>query len=142
MKTLEKAEMLERNKVGRVLAESAILNVIDHPFLANLWGTIATKTHLHFLMEFCYGGELYALLTSQPGKRFPEGHVQFYGAEVTPLLRIPLCFLSVLSHEEVLLRGACIQRGQSFVQSMPFSLKTILLRQYVPHIYQVNILLL
>lgn len=87
MKTLEKAEMLERNKVGRVLAESAILNVIDHPFLANLWGTIATKTHLHFLMEFCYGGELYALLTSQPGKRFPEGHVQFYGAEVLAALR-------------------------------------------------------
>ena len=51
MKTLEKSEMLERNKVQRVLAEAAILNAIDHPFLASLWGTIVTKTHLHFLME-------------------------------------------------------------------------------------------
>lgn len=55
---------------------------MDHPFLASLWGTIATKTHLHFLMEVCAGGELYALLTSQPGKRFPESQMQFYAAEV------------------------------------------------------------
>lgn len=54
MKTLEKGEMLERNKVQRVLAEAAILNAIDHPFLASLWGTIVTKTHLHFLMEVCF----------------------------------------------------------------------------------------
>ena len=51
MKTLEKAEMIERNKVQRVLAEAAILGAVDHPFLASLWGTIVTKTHLHFLME-------------------------------------------------------------------------------------------
>jgi hypothetical protein len=51
MKTLEKAEMLERNKVMRVLTEAAILNAVDHPFLACLYGTITTDTHLHFLMQ-------------------------------------------------------------------------------------------
>lgn len=87
MKTLEKAEMMERNKVQRVLAEAAILAKVDHPFLASLWGTIQTKTHLHFLMEVCHGGELYALLTSQPHKRFPEAQMQFYAAEVSPSSR-------------------------------------------------------
>ena len=82
MKTLEKEEMLERNKVMRVLTEEQILQAIDHPFLASLVGTIETPTHLHFLMEYCEGGELYALLTSKANKRFKESHVRFYGAEV------------------------------------------------------------
>ncbi|CAK0783080.1 hypothetical protein CVIRNUC_006275 [Coccomyxa viridis] len=82
MKTLEKAEMLERNKVMRVLTEARILAAVDHPFLASLYGTIATDTHLHFLMQICEGGELYALLTSQPSKRFKESHVRFYTSEV------------------------------------------------------------
>ena len=53
MKTLEKAEMLERNKVMRVLTEARILAAVDHPFLASLYGTIVTDTHLHFLMQAC-----------------------------------------------------------------------------------------
>lgn len=94
MKTLEKAEMLERNKVMRVLTEARILSAVDHPFLASLYGTIITDTHLHFLMQLCDGGELYALLTSQPSKRFKESHVRFYTAEVV------LSSLSLLSGEK------------------------------------------
>lgn len=91
MKTLEKAEMLERNKVMRVLTEAKILSVVDHPFLASLYGTIVTDTHLHFLMQICEGGELYALLTSQPSKRFKESHVRFYTAEVCVYLVVLQC---------------------------------------------------
>ena len=82
MKTLEKEEMLERNKVMRVLTEEQILQAVDHPFLASLAGTIETPTHLHFLMEFCEGGELYAILTSRPMKRMKESHMRFYCSEV------------------------------------------------------------
>ena len=96
MKTLEKAEMLERNKVMRVLTEARILAAVDHPFLASLYGTVATDTHLHFLMQLCEGGELYALLTSQPSKRFKESHVRFYTSEVghlwgSPSAQTPPC---------------------------------------------------
>ena len=98
MKTLEKAEMLERNKVMRVLTEARILAAVDHPFLASLYGTIATDTHLHFLMQICEGGELYALLTSQPSKRFKESHVRFYTSEVGTHLQRPLCRLHSASH--------------------------------------------
>ena len=66
----------------RVLCEAQILAAVDHPFVASLWGTISTPTHLHFLMEPCAGGELYAVLNSQPHKRFPEATMRFYAAEV------------------------------------------------------------
>jgi serine/threonine protein kinase len=42
LKSLEKREMLERNKVGRVRTEQAILSRVDHPFLATLYGTLQT----------------------------------------------------------------------------------------------------
>ena len=66
----------------RVLCEAQILQAVDHPFLASLWGTISTPTHLHFLMEPCSGGELYAVLNAQPHKRFPEATMRFSAAEV------------------------------------------------------------
>jgi len=95
MKTLEKAEMLERNKVTRVLTEERILGTVDHPFLATLYATIKTESHLHFILEFCEGGELYALLQAQPGKRFKESHMRFYCAEARARSRLgvePLCY--------------------------------------------------
>ena len=30
------------------------------------WASAPADTHLHFLLEYCTGGELYALLNSQP----------------------------------------------------------------------------
>jgi serine/threonine protein kinase len=82
LKSLEKGEMLERNKVGRVRTEERVLGAVDHPFLATCYATLQTDTHLHFLLEYCSGGELYALLNAQPGKRLPEAAVRFYAAEV------------------------------------------------------------
>lgn len=40
MKTLDKFEMQERNKVQRVLTEELILTAVDHPFLPTLYCTI------------------------------------------------------------------------------------------------------
>jgi hypothetical protein len=51
MKTLDKQEMAERNKVQRVLTESHILSLVDHPFLPTVYCTLQTETHLHFVME-------------------------------------------------------------------------------------------
>ena len=82
LKSLEKQEMIDRNKVGRVKSEERILAAVDHPFLTTCYGQLQTDTHLHFLLEYCPGGELYALLNAQPGKRLPESAVKFYAAEV------------------------------------------------------------
>jgi serine/threonine protein kinase len=73
MKTLDKWEMQERNKVQRVLTEESILAMIDHPFLATCYCTLQTDSHLHFVMEYCEGGELYGLLNAQPRKRLKVG---------------------------------------------------------------------
>ncbi len=40
MKTLDKHEMAERNKVQRVLTEAQVLNIVDHPFLPTLYCTL------------------------------------------------------------------------------------------------------
>lgn len=87
MKTLDKAEMLERNKVMRVQTEARVLASADHPFVARLHATLSTPTHLHFVMEHCAGGELYGLLCRQPGKRFAETAARFYAAEVVAALQ-------------------------------------------------------
>nr|AML77908.1 putative LOV domain-containing protein [Chlamydomonas bilatus] len=109
MKTLDKHEMHERNKVQRVLTESHILSVVDHPFLPTVYCTLQTDTHLHFVMEFCDGGELYGLLNSQPKKRLKEAHVRFYAAEVL----LALQYLHLLGYvyrdlkpENILLHGS------------------------------------
>ena len=74
--------------------ERVLWCAVDHPFVASLYGTIQTGTHLHFLMEYCEGGELYGLLTTQPTKRLKEAHMRFYVAEVRasqPSLPCVLC---------------------------------------------------
>lgn len=85
---------------------------VDHPFVASLYGTIQTGTHLHFLMEYCEGGELYGLLTTQPTKRLKEAHMRFYVAEVhlSPCVHGALCCLvvalpSALGHLKVMCLG-------------------------------------
>mmetsp|Transcript_20477 Transcript_20477/g.56774 ORF Transcript_20477/g.56774 Transcript_20477/m.56774 type:complete len:721 (-) Transcript_20477:358-2520(-) len=109
MKSLDKREMIERNKVVRVLTEENILSCVDHPFLGNLYCTLQTPTHLHFVLEICSGGELYALLNAQPRKRLKEAHVRFYVAEVLIALQY-LHLIGVvyrdLKPENILLHGS------------------------------------
>ncbi len=81
MKTLDKWEMQERNKVARVLTEESILGAVDHPFLATCYATLQTDSHLHFVMQYCEGGELYGLLNAQPRKRLREAHVRCEGGQ-------------------------------------------------------------
>lgn len=82
MKTVDKAEILERNKLHRLVTEESILRRCDHPFLATLYCTVQSEHYLHFVMEYCPGGELYKLLYAQKGNRFAEPDVMFYTAEV------------------------------------------------------------
>jgi len=75
IKTLNKEEMVERNKVNRVKVEEAVLDCVDHPFLPTLFSKFQTEHHLNFVMEYCAGGELYELMMKQPNKRFTEAQV-------------------------------------------------------------------
>nr|AML77533.1 putative LOV domain-containing protein [Acrosiphonia sp. BC-2016] len=106
MKTMDKAEILERNKLQRLLTEERILALCDHPFLATLYCTVQSQHYLHFIMEFCEGGELYKLLYAQPNCRFKEAYVVFYAAEVLialQYLHIIGCIYRDLKPENILL---------------------------------------
>eukprot|EP00128_Syssomonas_multiformis_P016313 Colp12_sorted_trinity150504_noHs@3801 len=82
MKVLNKAEMLRRNKVKRVLTEREILATVNHPFIVSLFYSFQTTDKLFFVMEFCAGGEFFRMLQKLPGKCLPEASVRFYTAEV------------------------------------------------------------
>ena len=82
MKVLVKQEMLDRNKMHRVVTEDEILSSLDHPFVAALFSSFQTDSCLYFVMEYCPGGELYELLRRQPFSRFSEDAARFYSAEI------------------------------------------------------------
>lgn len=52
------------------------------PFIVELFAAFQTSHKLYYVFEFCSGGELYELLTSQPDGRFPEASARFYAAEI------------------------------------------------------------
>jgi len=82
MKVLGKKEMVERNKVHRVMTEREILATADHPFIVTLYWSFQTKERLFFIMDYCAGGEFFRILQRQPHKCMTEDQVRFYAAEV------------------------------------------------------------
>lgn len=109
MKVMDKAEMVRRNKVHRVRTEDAILREIDHPFLPTLHYCFQTRTHLHYVTDYCMGGDLYKIAGRLPYKRrFSEAAARFYTAEVLVALQY-LHLLGIifrdLKPENILVRG-------------------------------------
>ena len=51
-----------------------------HPFILKLQYAFESKDYLHFVVDFCSGGELFYLL--QRHQRFTEQEVKFYFAEM------------------------------------------------------------
>ncbi|XP_039689761.1 phototropin-1 isoform X1 [Medicago truncatula] len=91
MKAMEKAVMLNRNKVHRACTEREILDMLDHPFLPALYASFQTKTHICLITDYCPGGELFLLLERQPAKVLKEDAVRFYAAEVVTALEYLHC---------------------------------------------------
>jgi serine/threonine protein kinase len=52
----------------------------DHPFVIKMWHAFQSKEYLHFVVDFCSGGELFYLL--QCKSRFSESQAKFYFAEM------------------------------------------------------------
>jgi protein kinase A len=68
-------------QVEHTNSERAVLEVVRHPFLVNLWGTFSDPTFLYMVMDFVPGGELFTLL--RKSQRFPHPVAKFYAAEVS-----------------------------------------------------------
>nr|AML77143.1 putative LOV domain-containing protein [Tsuga heterophylla] len=91
MKAMDKAVMLNRNKVHRTCMERQIMGILDHPFLPTLYASFQTKTHVCLITDFAPGGELFMLVDRQPMKVLREDAVRFYAAEVVIALEYLHC---------------------------------------------------
>lgn len=71
MKVVDKEALAIRNKLQRAKMEKEILSMIDHPFLPTLYAEFEASHYSCLVMEYCPGGDLYAVRQRQPGRRFP-----------------------------------------------------------------------
>ncbi|KAG7745943.1 hypothetical protein KL929_004760 [Ogataea haglerorum] len=86
MKVLNKKEMVERNKIKRVLAEQEILATACHPFIVTLYHSFQSEDHLYLCMEYCMGGEFFRALQTRKMKCISEADARFYASEVVAAL--------------------------------------------------------
>lgn len=81
IKTLSKKAIATQNQIQHSMSEKAVLAMCrDHPFIIQIHASFQTIDHLHMVLDYCSGGELFFHL-SQVG-RFKEHQAAFYAAEV------------------------------------------------------------
>jgi len=80
LKSMKKADLVEKDQLEHTKTEKWILEKINHPFLVNLDYCFQTKEKIFFVMKFMRGGELFQHLRKE--KRFPEFRAKFYGAQI------------------------------------------------------------
>ncbi|RNF11262.1 putative protein kinase A catalytic subunit [Trypanosoma rangeli] len=80
LKILKKQEVLRMKQVEHILAESSILQELNHPFIVNMFKGFMDDDRLYLLLEFVAGGELFTHL--RKAGKFPNDVAKFYSAEV------------------------------------------------------------
>jgi len=80
LKIMKKSEVIRLKQVEHVKAETAILAVIEHPFIVNLLAAFQDEKRLCLLLEFVNGGELFSHLRKEG--RFPDADTKFYAGEI------------------------------------------------------------
>lgn len=90
LKSLKKKEILAMKLLQQLETErEALLSLtkLSHPFLARYFGSLQTTCHVHFLIEYVPGGELFHRLHAVG--RFTNDEAKFYATEL--LLFIEFC---------------------------------------------------
>eukprot|EP00186_Timspurckia_oligopyrenoides_P001223 CAMPEP_0182446486 /NCGR_PEP_ID=MMETSP1172-20130603/4232_1 /TAXON_ID=708627 /ORGANISM="Timspurckia oligopyrenoides, Strain CCMP3278" /LENGTH=549 /DNA_ID=CAMNT_0024642423 /DNA_START=59 /DNA_END=1708 /DNA_ORIENTATION=+ len=82
MKVVSKEEMVEKNRVQRVMTEREVLASTSHPYIVGMYASFQTNSKLYYCMEYMAGGEFFRMLQRQPGQRISEEAAKFYTAEV------------------------------------------------------------
>jgi len=78
LKSMRKADLVQRNKLENTKVEKLVLERVDHPFLVGLEYCFQTKEKIFFVTRLMRGGELFQHLRKE--KRFSESRTKFYGA--------------------------------------------------------------
>lgn len=80
MKVLKKKTIKEKHQVEHTRTERRVLGRINHPYIVKLHWAFASSSNLHFVLDYCSGGELYRLLADV--HKLEEYHASFYAAEI------------------------------------------------------------
>jgi serine/threonine protein kinase len=81
MKVLKKEHVMKKKQVAHTKTERSVLGTIRHPFIVRLHYAFQTGEKLHFVLDYCSGGELFFHL--QKHGRFPPKLALFYTAELS-----------------------------------------------------------
>ncbi|KAH9310798.1 hypothetical protein KI387_025833, partial [Taxus chinensis] len=73
LKTMNRVILQRLNKLKSIQNEIEILEMLDHPFLPNLYHSFQMGACTFIVMDYCPGGDLYGLQRKQPGNFFSEG---------------------------------------------------------------------
>lgn len=72
--------ILHALQVEHTRTERRVLGRINHPYIVKLHWAFASSSNLHFVLDYCSGGELYRLLADV--HKLEEYHASFYAAEI------------------------------------------------------------
>jgi len=81
MKTLSKRMLVLAKQVGGALTEKEVLKQRGHPFIVRLYFAFQDKEHLHMVLDYCPGGDLYDRIDEE--KTLPLERVRLYCAEIS-----------------------------------------------------------
>lgn len=82
IKTMSKSFILEeQGRYEQVFGELEVMRrLTSHQFVIKLFYAFQTEDYLHFVVDFCSGGELFYLLQNK--RIFSEAEAKFYFAEI------------------------------------------------------------
>lgn len=80
MKSLRKSELIRLKQQEHIQNERALLMQIEHPFIVCLYRTFQEPEHVHMLLEFVNGGEVFSHL--RRAGRFSKEFTKFYVGQI------------------------------------------------------------
>jgi len=85
MKILQKSEEIRLNQQEHICSDRKILAAIDHPFIVILYRTFQDRHHVHMLLEYVNGGEVFSHLRN--AGRFSREFTKFYTGQIVLVLQ-------------------------------------------------------
>lgn len=87
LKTMQKIEVIEGELIDQVEREIQVQRNLKHDNVLRLYRHFEDAETVYLLLEYCAKGELYQLLRSRKGRRFPEPVAKHYFMQVVSGLR-------------------------------------------------------
>lgn len=78
LKTMQKIEVIEGDLIDQVEREIQVQRTLKHENVLRLYKHFEDAESVYLLLEYCAKGELYQLLRTRRGRRFPEDVAQHY----------------------------------------------------------------